>query len=214
MLIGAVAPADPFDLLEARGKKGSVALVSANMTLLCLVLPLTAPFWLWVFSRWFPLSLSVSPSCLFATIAPSTVLPLVAGIAFHEWWPSLAKILQHFLEWFFRIAILLLTLVFIQPALEALSKFNLVSVASIILVVTLSIFAGYYAGGADRKERISLALNASLGNLAAVLVIAHLCYPKVHVWGTVLAWVLLRWLIIMLWYLFLKVRLSHRGEVL
>ncbi len=214
MLIASVAPADPFDLLEAKGKKGSLALASSDMVLLCLLLPLTAPFWLWVFSQWFPLHLSVSPARLFATIAPITALPLLAGIAFHTWWPSFSKILQRFLEWFFRIAILLLTLVFIWPALEAMARFNLASVASIILVVTLSIFSGYYAGGSNRKDRISLALTASLGNLAAVTVIAHLCYPKVRVWGTVLAWVLLRWLIIMLWYLFLRARLSRRGEVL
>ena len=214
MLIASVAPADPFDLLETKGKKGSIALVSANMALLCLVLPLTAPFWLWVFSQWFPLHLSVSPTRLFVTIAPITVLPLLAGIAFHEWWPSFAKTIQHLLEWFFRIAIIILILAFIQLAREAMSKFNLASVASIIIVVTLSIFAGYYAGGSNRKDRISLALTASLGNLAAVMVIAHLCYPKVHVGGTVLAWVLLRWLTIMLWYLFLRARLSHRGEAL
>ena len=214
MLIASVAPADPFDLLETQGKKGSIALVSANMAFLCLVLPLTAPIWLWVFSQWFPLHLSVSPARLFVTIAPITVLPLLAGMAFHTGWPSFAKILQRFLEWFFRIAIIILVLVFIQLALEAMSKFNLVSVASIVIVVTLSIFAGYYAGGSNRKDRISLALTASLGNLAVVMVIAHLCYPKVHVWGTVLAWVLLRWLTIMLWYLFLRVRLFRRGEVL
>jgi predicted Na+-dependent transporter len=214
MLIASVAPADPFDLLEAKGKKGNISLVSANMALLCLMLPLTAPFWLWAFSQWFPLHLSISPVRIFVTIAPITLLPLLAGIAFHEVLPAFSKILQHLLEWFFRIAIILLALVFLRPAVETILKFNFVSVISIIIVVTLSIFAGYYAGGSNRGDRISLALTASLGNLAAVMVIAHLCYPKVHVWGTVLAWVLLRWLTIMLWYLFLRVRIFRRGESL
>lgn len=214
MLIASVAPADPFDLLETKGKKGSVTLASANMALLCLVMPLTAPFWLGIFSQWFPFHLSVSPARLFSVVAPITVFPLLAGMALHAWLPSFAKILQRLLEWFFRAAIIILVLAFIRPALEAMAKFNFASVASVIIVVTLSIFSGYYAGGSDRKDRISLALTASLGNLAAVMLVTHLCYPRVHVWGTVLAWVLLRWATIMLWYLFLRVRILRRGEAL
>jgi predicted Na+-dependent transporter len=215
LLIASVTAGDPFDVVEAKGKKGNITLSSITMLFLVLVMPFTVPFWLWIFSQWFPLRLSVSPWPLFAAIAPLTIAPLLAGIIFHELLPSLTKILRPALEWFIKISLGIQILIFIVPAMEAMSTFNVASFAAIFIVTTLSLFAGYYAGGGtNRKDRISIATTSALGNLAAIMLIAHLSYPKVHVWFTLLAYVVLRWLVFMLWYLFLRVRLHLQGEKL
>ena len=214
MLISAVAPGDPFDLVEAKGKKGSISVAATIMPFLVFVMPLTVPLWLWVFSQWFPLHLSISPVTLFAEVAPLTIAPLLAGLILHELLPSFTIILQRILEWFFRISVAILVLVFIIPSIEAMAKFNLASYVASFIVITLSLFVGYYAGGSNRKDRISLGVTAGLGNLAVIMLVAHVCYPKVHVLFTVFAYVIVRWAVFMLWYFFLKYRLSRRGESL
>ncbi|MCX5816306.1 MAG: hypothetical protein NTX75_08700 [Proteobacteria bacterium] len=215
LLIASVTAGDPFDVVEAKGKKGNIALSSITMLFLVLVMPFTVPFWLWIFSQWFPLRLSVSPWPLFATVAPLTLVPLLAGIMLNELLPSLTKTLRPALEWFIKISLGIQILIFIVPAMEAVFTFNIASFAAIFIVTTLSLFAGYYAGGgANRKDRISIATTSALGNLAAIMLVVHLSYPKVHVWFTLLAYIILRWLVFMLWYLFLRVKLHLRGEKL
>jgi predicted Na+-dependent transporter len=49
MLIAGVAPGDPFDLVEAKGKKGNLALASTIFPMLVLVMPFTVPIWLALF---------------------------------------------------------------------------------------------------------------------------------------------------------------------
>jgi predicted Na+-dependent transporter len=212
MLISAVAPGDPFDLVEAKGKRGNISVAAVIMPFLVLLMPLTVPLWLGIFSQWFPLHLSVSPALIFQEVAPLTIGPLLAGILFHKFLPSFTIILQRVLEWFFRISVLILVLVFIIPSIEAMLKFNLLSFAAIFTVITLSLFAGYYGGGSNRKDRISLSVTSGLGNLAVILLVAHVCYPNVHVLFTVLAYVIVRWAVFMIWYFFLKGRLRLRGE--
>ena len=214
MLISAVAPGDPFDLVEAKGKKGSISVAATIMPFLVLVMPLTVPLWLSVFSQWFPLRLSISPGSLFAEVAPLTIAPLLAGIILHELLPSLTKILQRVLEWFFHISVIVLVLVFIIPSIEAMLKFSFATYAAIFIVITMSLFIGYYTGGSNRKDRISLGVTAGLGNLAVIMLVTHVCYPKVHILFTVFAYVILRWAVFVLWYLFLRIRLSRRGESL
>ncbi len=214
MLISSVAPGDPFDLVEAKGKKGSISAAAVIMPFLVLVMPLTVPIWLWVLSQWFPMHLSVSPGTLFVEIAPLIIAPLFAGILFHEFLPSLTKVLQRILDWFFRISVITLVLIFIVPSIQAMAKFNFVSYAAIFIVISASLFVGYYAGGSNRKDRISLSVTSGLGNLAVILLVAHVCYPKVHVLFTVFAYVIVRWAVFVFWFILLRGRLCLRGEKL
>ena len=214
MLISAVAPGDPFDLVEAKGKKGSIPVAAVIMPFLVLIMPLMTPFWLWVYSAWFPLHLSVSPREIFFEVAPLTIGPLLAGLTCHEFFPALTRVLQRILEGFFRAAVIVLVLAFIVPSIEAMAKFSVISFVAIVVVITLSLFIGYYSGGANRKDRISLSVTSGLGNLAVILLVAHLCYPRVHVLFSVLAYVIVRWVVFMGWYLYLGRKLRLRGEKL
>ena len=206
MLIAAVAPGDPFDLVEAKGKKGNLALASTIFPMLVLVMPFTVPLWLAVFTLWFPLHLTVSPLAIFREIAPYTLLPLLGGVALHERLPAAAKVLASLAEWFARIAIVALIVAFLLPALQTMVGFDLASFAAIFLAVTLALFAGYRAAGGDRKDGISLGVTAALGNLTAIVLVTHVCYPGVHVWFTALGYVIVRWLVFKFWYLILEVR--------
>ncbi len=212
VLIAGVAPGDSFALLEAKSKRGSINLAAATMSLLCLIMPFTVTFWLWVVGKWFPLRFTVPPLRLWWTILPVTVVPLLVGITLHRYLPAFTAVLQRVLEWCFRVCIIFLGIAGLIVGIKDLSKLTVASYVCIFFVVSFAIVAGYYAGGSTRKDRISLGLTASLGNLAAVLLIAHTSYPNVHVLGIVVVFVLWRWVIIMLWYLFLRLRLHLRGE--
>ncbi len=212
MLIAAVAPGDPFDLVEAKGKKGSVSAAAVIMSFLVLVTPLMIPLWLKIFSQWFPLHLSVSPAAVFREVAPVTIGPLLAGLLLHEFLPSTTKILQRILEWFFRISVITLVLIFIVPSIEAMGKFTFISYAAIFIAISLSLFVGYCAGGLNRKDRIGLSVTSGLGNLAVILLVAHGCYPRIHVLFSVFAYVIVRWGIFVFWFILLEGRLFLRGE--
>lgn len=214
MLVAGASPGDSFALLEVKSKRGNVTPAAATMVLLCLAMPFTVPLWMWLFSGWFPLRLEVSPAKLFSTIASLTILPLLAGTALRTYRPSLAAALQRVMEVIYRVAIILVAVISLELGINGVSRFTPASLVSIFVVVSLAVVIGYYAGGAERKDRLSLALTASLGNLAVVVLVAHQCYPGANVPATAVVFVILRWAIIMLWYVFLKFRLNLRGEAL
>ena len=210
MLIASVAPGDPFDLVEAKAKKGNLALASVLFPMLVLVMPFTVPVWLGVFSKWFPLHLAVSPEAVFREIAPYTLLPLLLGLACREWMPSAAGVLARLAEGFARIALVALLVAFLWPALNTLVRFDWVSVIAIFLAVSFSLWSGYKAGGQDRRDGISMGVTAALGNLGAIVLVTHICYPGVHVWNTALAFVIVRWVVFKGWYVFLRYRMAHQ----
>lgn len=211
MLVAASAPGDSFVVLEAKAKKGNINLAAATMTLLCLTMPLVVPFWMGLFSRWFPLHLAVTPAGLFAAIAPITILPIAAGIIMRSFLPSVTSILQRSAEIIFKVAIIIVGIFALILGFEGLRHFTLLALAAILLVVSLALFFGYYAGGGERKDRISLALTASMGNFAVIILIAHLSYPGAHVLAVAMTFVILRGLIIISWYLLVRFRLRRRG---
>jgi len=215
MLLGAVTPGSPFALMGTKGKKGSLPLGSTIMGFLILAMPVTVPFWLWVFRDWFALPhLEISPTTIFATVAYLTLLPLVIGVALNAFLPKLAEMLQRILNVYSKIAILILFVVFIVPALKMLLTFDLVSWVANFVVITLCLVAGYCSGGETRPERISVAVAATQCNLTALVVIAHVSYPQVHILGTLLAYIILSWLPATIWYkLFLR-QLARQGEQL
>ena len=215
MLIGAVTPGSPFALLGTKGKKGSLPLASTIMGFLILAMPVTVPFWLWVFNHWFALHhLEISPGTIFATVAYLTLLPLAIGVALNVFLPKLAEMLQRILNLYSKIAILIIFGLFIVPGLKTLFTFDLISWVAIFGVMTLSLVAGYYSGGETRPERISVAMAATECNLTALIVIAHVSYPQVHILGTLLAYIIVSWLTATIWYkLFLR-QLARQGKQL
>ena len=52
---------------------------------------------------------------------------------------------------------------------------------------------------------------ASMGNFAAIILIAHLSYPGAHVLAVAMFFIILRGLIIMFWYLLMRFRLRKCG---
>lgn len=211
ILVAASAPGDSFVVLEAKAKKGNIKLAAATMTLLCLTMPFMVPFWMGLFSRWFPLHLAVTPAGLFAAIAPITILPIAAGIILRSFMPAVTNILQKIAEIIFKVAIVTVGIFASILGFEGFRHFTSLAIAAILLVVSLALFFGYYAGGGERKDRISLALTASMGNFAAIILIAHLSYPGAHVLAVAIFFVILRGLIIMFWYLLMRFRLRKRG---
>ena len=219
MLIASTAAGDPFDLVDARGKKGSLLMASVVMMLLVLVMPLTVHCWMRVFSQWFPLHLSASPVNIFTKVSLVVLPPMIAGLLLRQLLPDLAEKLAGILHKYFIVSALTIAIFFFPSAVKAIIfKFGLTGIAAMGIVTTLTLFAGYYAvGGSNRKDRISIALACSLGNMVAVLFIVHHCYPKLDMdvfLITVLGWVVLRWVIIWFWYFFMKFRLARRGELL
>ncbi|MDD5440047.1 MAG: hypothetical protein PHS37_07665 [Candidatus Omnitrophica bacterium] len=213
-LIAAIAPGDSFALLEAENKRARVTLAAVIMAWLCLVMPVTAPAWLTVLSRIFPLELKASPNEIFWTVAPLTVFPLALGILFHEYIPKLSDILKKITGVFFKFALIVVTVTALMFVPKGIVHFNIQSVIALCLTVTIALFMGYYCGLPDRKDRWTSALTASLGNFALVLLVAHLSYPKAHIVSVAVVFILIRWFVILLWYLILRSALKQKNESL
>lgn len=214
ILIAASAPGDSFVVLEAKAKKGNIKLAAATMTLLSLTMPFMVPFWMGLFSRWFTLHLAVTPAGLFAEIAPITILPVAAGVILRSFMPAFTSILQRIAEIIFKVALVMVGIFALILGFEGLRHFTVPAAAAILLVISLALFFGYYAGGGERKDRISLALTASMGNFAVIILIIHLSYPGAHILGLAVAFVILRSLVIIVWYLIMRLRLRKRGIAL
>jgi predicted Na+-dependent transporter len=215
MLIGSVAAGDSFDVVEGESKKGSLAVASTVMVILVFLMPLTVPAWLWVFGGWFSLHhLTVPPGTLFAAVAPITALPAVLAISTRTLFPAFSAWAQPVLKKIFLASVVVIALYYIVPSVKAMLAFNTATFAAIFACVSLAVVAGYYlTGGATRKERISLALSVSLGNLVVIVLVAMVSY-KVDVTFTVFAFVLVRALILTLWHMVQKLIVAGKGETL
>jgi len=220
MLIASIAVGDPFDLVDAHGKKGSLLMASAIMIVLILLMPLTVPFWMWVFSHWFPLNLSASPENILMKVSAVAIVPMLAGLLFRQFLPKLTNILEVIFDWYFKVSAILLVIIFLPGSVgKIISVFGITGIIAMTIMTSITIIAGYYAAtGAERKDRISIALACSLGNMAAVFFIAYHGYPSLEknfdFLITVLGWVVLRWLIIWGWYFIMKYRVKKKGESL
>jgi len=212
VLVAAVAPGDSFALLEAESKRGRISLAAATMAWLCLTMPFTVPLWLWLFGMWFPFNLKVSPGSLLATIAPLTILPLLAGVLLREYAPKLSGILFRISKPLAKFLLLVAAVVGVFLGLKGFAHFTPPAVAAIFLATSIALFLGYHCGGAERKDRISMGLTASLGNFAVIILVAHLSYPTAHVLKESVAFVIIRWCVIMFWYLAMRLKLRLRGE--
>ncbi len=211
-LVAAMAPGDSFALLEAESKKARITLAAATMAWLCILMPFTVPVWLALASQVFPLRLEVSPREIFTMVAPLTILPLVLGVFFREVFPSLSNVLKKITGSFFRFAIVVVALASLLYAPQGLAHYTAGSVVAICVAVTAAIFMGYYCGLPERKDRLTSALTASLGNFAVVILVAHLSYPRAHIVAVAVVFIMIRWLVIMFWYLILRHFLIARGE--
>lgn len=213
-LISAIAPGDSFALLEAESKKARTTLAAVIMAWFCLLMPLTVPVWLAVLSGFFPLQLKASPMEIFRTVAPLTIFPLGLAVIFREFFPGVSDTLKKITGTFFKYAIIIVAIAALLYAAKGLAHFTAVSVLAIFIVVTAALFMGYYCGLPERKDRLTSALTASLGNFALVILVAHASYPEAHITAEAALFIIMRWLVIMFWYIALGRVLLKKGQTL
>lgn len=200
LLLASVTRGSPMALRATMRRKGSLPLASTIMSILILAMPLIVPCWLFVFRNWFGLNhLTVAPIRIFFAVAPLTILPLAVGVAVHAASPKAAEFLQRVLDIYSGTAILLIAALFLWPALKTLLTFNLASWVAMIGVMSLSLAIGYATCGETPAERITVALAATKCNVTALIVIADVSYPEIHVFETVLAYIIVSILTGALW---------------
>ncbi|HPS20409.1 MAG TPA: hypothetical protein PKY78_05420 [Candidatus Omnitrophota bacterium] len=209
-LIAAIAPGDSFALLETESKKGRIVLAAVIMSWLCLIMPFTVPIWLGAISHFFPLDLKASPAGIFRTVAPLTIVPFIIAVILRAALPAISDICKKIAGIFFKWAVIVVTVAALFYIPKGLSHFTWPSIAAIFCAVSVSLFAGYYCGLAERKDRLTSALTASLGNFALVLLVAHLSYPHVHIIAQAVVFIVIRWVVIAFWYLLLLKNLERK----
>ncbi len=215
MLLGSVTPGSPLALMGTKSKKGNIPLASFIMIFLIVIMPVMAPCWLWIFSHWFGLHhLQISPAKLFIAVAKLTLIPIFIGILLNLLLPKITKILRKILDIYSKTAIFIIIGVFIIPGLKMLITFSPIEWIAIIVVITLILVIGYYSGGETRPEHISIAVAATKSNLTALMAIAHVSYPHIHIFDVLLAYMIVCGLTTAIWYMLFKRQLAHNNETL
>ena len=207
LLVTAMAPGDPFTVLEAEEKKGHIALAAVTTVLLTFLLPLLIAIWAVPFSQWFHLDLRLAPREAFSAVAPVVLPPILGGILLREYAAKLAERLQRIAGILSVVLIIVTTLVIILTVPRGLAYYTIRSVIAIVIIITLGLALGFFGVGyGDRKARITSALTASLGNFVIVLLIARIIYhlPMIEFAGIGFVFLLLRVLTIFCWYLATK----------
>jgi len=213
-LVAAGAPGDSFSLFQVVSKKAHIALAATLMAWFCILSPFTVPIWLALVSKFFPLHLEASPLAIFLTVVPLTIFPLALGVFLRELFPAVSDILKKITGSFFKFSILIVMVGGFVFAVKGLSHFTAQSVMATCAAVTAALFMGYYCGLPDRKDRLTSALMVSLGNFALVILVVHISYPKANIISEAVVFVIIRWLVIMIWYFMMRqIRLKRDGTL-
>jgi BASS family bile acid:Na+ symporter len=195
-LLMAIAPGVPF-LVRAAGRKpggslGFAAALAFIMPALSIVtIPLTARLVLPPDAQ-----AHVPAVQLAVTLVAVQLVPLLIGLLVADRAPALAEKLQRPLMLVFVVAVLAL-LVLLGPALlkAVASVYGSHGMLAMLVIVLLSVAAGWVFGGPEVEYRRTLSIATALRNIGTCAVIATASFPDTLVGPTVLTYLLVQFVV-------------------
>jgi bile acid:Na+ symporter, BASS family len=173
-MILAVCPAGPYGAAYTAIAKGNVGAAAGLMIILAGLSPLFSPALLRVLV---PLvtggeRVEVDVTKIVVTLLLGQVLPLLAGMAVHQWRPQLSARLLGPAEKGTKILNAAFLLLVLYAQFKSLLAIRLLGFLGMLLLLIASIAIGWLAGGPVSKGRIAMALTTAVRNNGVGMVIA------------------------------------------
>lgn len=160
----AICPGAPLTYKKLTTMKASTALAGSFQATTSLFAILVVPIWVAIFSGIYPTQATVEASDVFQQVATVQFIPILAGLAINQWFPSLAENLLEPVSKISSIMFLGFVIILLVVALPMLLKIGVVTVIGVVLFITAAILAGHYLGGPEPETRLAIGLANSTRN--------------------------------------------------
>jgi BASS family bile acid:Na+ symporter len=196
IVLMAVSPGAPL-MIEKGRSQGRLPLAVAAAVALTLAAVVTLPVELLILNRMFPLHLHASVPALVSNILPKLLIALVLGAALRGTWPKGADLLAPVVRVLFYMSLALVAIAALAATWHELGRLT-PWVWLAMLMVTLGAAAlGDFFGGREPHERTTAAYAVVLGNPAVAIQVAALSYPSLKLAPVILAYVVLRAILVL-----------------
>ena len=213
LVLMAVSPGAPLMINKARGPSGNLALAVSITVALTLAVLVMLPIELLVLNRLFPLRLQASVPVLMRTLVPRLLIPLAAGALLRLVWSKGADVLERVVRVLFSIALALVAIGALATTWHQLGNIGPFGWLAMVLVTLGALALGDAVGGPDPRDRKVAAYAAVLGNPAVAIHVANQSYSSLKVVPVIVAYVVLRAIMVLPYALFSRRRLSGmRGQ--
>jgi BASS family bile acid:Na+ symporter len=196
IVLMAVSPGAPLMIQKGRSQ-GRLSLAVAAAVALTVAAIVTLPVELLVLNRMFPFRLHASVPALVSDILPKLIIPLLLGAVLQRMWPKGSDLLAPVVRVLFYVSLALVAIVALAATWQQLERLT-PWVWLAMLMVTLGAAAlGDFFGGRDPHERSTAAYAVVLGNPAVAIQVAALSYPSLKLAPVILAYVVLRAILVL-----------------
>lgn len=177
VLIAAIAPGDPFVVLEAEHRKGSIPLAITMTSLLALLMPVSLFLWLPVMFHFFGGEVPIKAGGAFVEVAKLVVPFILGGVLIRTFLPKIADFISAPLKIVSLAAYALVGVVFLFLGLKYLIDYSVMTALTVFLLTSLSLVGGYFFSGfSTERTRRTGALVVALGNYIVVCYVATEAY--------------------------------------
>ena len=211
IVLMAISPGAPM-LMHKAHKSGNVALAVTLALVLTLAALVSVPVEIAVLNRLFPVDLHVSSAELLRRLVPKLLLPLVLGFAVRGAWPAVASAMEPFVRRLFQLALLIVAIGAVAASWYVVARMSPWAWLAMLLVTMGAVLLGDTVGGRDPRERATAAYAIVLGNPAIAMTVVALSYPELHAVPVILAYALLRAVLVLPYAVLSSRRLSVRNR--
>jgi predicted Na+-dependent transporter len=208
----AVCPGAPLIAYNTRARQGNLPLAVLLTVALSMAAVVFAPLALEVLNAFFPWELHASPGALVRALALSFWLPLAVGTAVRALWPRAAAKLGPIANRLFAITLAIVVVAALVTGWQELAHASVWAWIAMPVVTLGDVVLGDVAGGKDPRDRLTIAYAVVLGNPAIALAVARTSYPELRLGPIIIAYVLVRALLLLPYRFVCTRRLRHATE--
>jgi BASS family bile acid:Na+ symporter len=192
-LILAVCPGAPYGPPFTAIAKGNVSVAVGLMVVLAASSAIVAPLFLRVLLPWVTGDdrIQLDAVRMVATLFATQLLPLAAGLALAWWRPQAAARLRPAAIVVGKVLNLLAVGAILAVQFPMLAKVRLMGYLGMVVLLGISLAAGWLFGGPGRENRKAMALTTALRNAGVGLVLAASSFPGTPALTAVLAYAIL-----------------------
>ncbi len=191
IVLMAVSPGAPM-LMNKAHKSGNVALAVTLAVVLTLGALVFVPVEIWVLNRLFPWQWQASSAALLGKLLPKLLLPLALGLIVRRAWPRGANALEPVARRLFQLALLIAAIGALAASWYVVVRMTPWAWLAMLIVTLGAALLGDAVGGPDPRDRATAAYAVVLGNPAIAMTVVALSYPELHAVPIILAYALLR----------------------